>query len=208
MDRFAVLQQGFERLSYPLGKCEPEDKLVFSEGREKFVLHRLQSETQAEMAVGASGFLEAHASAPVGYVGSEKGEFYLVCKKGAASASKEIAVSVVKRLAALHTLGFGCGGLDPDAVEFSQGQAVLSDPSRIFALTESDSLFYEAVATLRSLVSRKHAKKSDLPGLARAYVSHSPVCRHGVRQHMEKKGMKGSPAAALADSAKRFAGYF
>ena len=211
MDKFAVLQQGFERLSYQLGKYDPCDKLSFSEGNEKFVLHRVQSETQAEMAVGASDFIEKHASSPVGYVASEKGEFFLVCKsgaKGGAAARKEFSSAVVSRLAALHTLGFGCGGISPSAVEFSKGEALLSDPSKIYALSDSDPLFYEAVSTLRALVSKGYAAKSSLRRLAGEYVSHSPVCRHAVRQHMEKKGLNGSPASVLASTAERFAAYF
>ena len=211
MEKFAVLQQGFERLSYPIAKFDPSDKLSFSDGKEKFVLHRVQSETQAEMAVGASDFIEKHAAFPVGYVASEKGEFFLVCKrgsKGGAAARKEFSSAVVSRLAILHTQGFGCGGISPSAVEFSKGRALLSDPSKIYALSDSDPLFYEAVSTLRALVSKGFAGKQSLLHLAREYVSHSPVCRHAVRQHMEKKGLNGSPASVLAGTAERFAAYF
>lgn len=210
MDRFAVLQEGFERLSYQLGKCEPADKLVFSDGKERFRLHRANSEIQAEMAVGASDFLSQHAAFPAGYLSDENGEVFLVCRSGGAraSAKKEAALAIVLRLALLHTQGFGCGGLNAGEVEFSQGEALLSDPSKIFALNESDPLFYEAVSTLRSIVSSDYARKKELRALARAYVSSSPVCRHAVRSHMESKGAKGSAASYLALTAEKFARYF
>lgn len=210
MERFAVLQQGFEQLSYALGKCEPENGLSFSEGQDLFRLHKVQSEVQAEMAIAASGFLSQHASLPAGYLSDEKGEVYLVCRPGRprAAAKKEAALAMVLRLAELHTQGFGCGGLDASEAGFSQGAALLSDPSRIFALSDSDSLFCEAVSTLRSIVSAGFAGRGELPSLARAYLSASPVCRHAVRSHMDGKGVKGSAAGYLAKMAEKYANYF
>jgi hypothetical protein len=156
---------------------------------------------------------------PVGYVADENDSIFVVCKAArnneAAAASemeeqeqKEFSLAVVKRLASLHTAGFGCGGLSPDAVEFSGRQAKLCNPAAIFALTDSDSIFYEAVSTLRSLAGAGFAKKEELESLASVYISSSPVCRHAIVSHISGKGAKSQPHAELAAQAKKFLAYF
>ena len=217
MNRFAVLAEGFEHLSYPLGNSEAEEGAAFSERKERFALHSVQSETDAEMALGASDALSEHASLPVGYVLGESGRFFLVCRRSGRTAdSRELSgeekaglsLSIMRRLAALHSSGLGCGGLSPDAVEFSGSEARLLDAGRIFAAGEEDQLFFEAVSTMRSLLGSGFAKKGDFPKLAAAYLSGSPACRDAVHSHMKRKGMKGSQNAVLCDAAARYAAYF
>jgi len=215
MNRFAVLAPGFEHLSYPLDRHNAAEGATFSERSERFSFSRAQSEEHAQMALVASDGLSEHAAEPVGYVCAQEGEIFVVCRNSGrgrkALASDEagaFSLAVVKRLATLHSQGFGCGGLSPDAVEFCGKEAKLLSPSSVFALTDGDSLYYEAVSTLRSLVSAGVANEMELPLLASAYLSHSPVCRHEISEHLKKKGSAASPARALAEAAKRFAPYF
>jgi len=215
MNRFAVLAPGFERLSYPLDRHDAADGSAFSERSERFCLSRAQSEEHAQMALVSAGGLSEHASEPVGYVCAGQGEIFVVCRSSGRK-GKEIAhderrafsTAVVKRLAALHTEGLGCGGLSPEAVEFAGKQAKLLSPLRIFALAEGDSVYYEAVSTLRALVSSGVATEGEMPKLASAYLSHSPVCRHEVAQHLQKKGRKGTARDELVKSAMKIIPFF
>jgi hypothetical protein len=217
MGRFAVLSEGFEHLSYPLGREEAADKKTFSDRKEKYCLHRAISELHAQMALGASDALSEHASLPVGYVSGGQGEFYLVCRRGGKKPSaaempleerRSFSLSVVRRLSALHAAGLCCGGLSPEAVEFSGKEARLLDPSRLFATSESDAIFFEAVATLCSLLNTGFAKEKEIPSLASAYLASSPVCREGVQSHIREKGWKTGARDALARSALKYASYF
>ncbi len=215
MNRFAVLAPGFEHLSYPLDRHNAAEGFSFAERSEQFSFSRAQSEPHAQMALVSAEGLSEHASEPVGYVCGEHGEIFVVCRtsgKAAASlaADERTAFShaVVKRLASLHSQGFGCGGLSPDAVEFSGREVKLLNPSSVFALMDGDSIYYEAVSTLRALVSAGMAKEGELPKLASAYLSHSPVGRHEISEHLKKKKVRAPPAQALADAAKRFVPYF
>jgi len=218
MNRYAVLAAGFEHLSYPLGKNSASHNQRFSERNENFVLHRAQSEEHAKMIIAAGEGLSEHCALPVGYVGSEEGEVFVVSKfsrrqspANALSAEErlEFCGSVMRRLASLHSQGFGCGGLSPDAMEFSGREAKLLDPSAVFALDESDSLFYEAVATLRSLAGAGLAKKRELPMLASTYLSASPCCRQGVAAHLSKQGVQHHMhSRELAAHAVRMMAYF
>lgn len=214
MNDYAVLLNGFEHLSYPLGRSDAADRKTFSERNENFTLHRAESCLHAEMLVGSSDWLAEHASQPVGFVGDDKGEVFVVCRAGAkASAESEaerkgFCVAIMRRLASLHSQGFGCGGLSPEAVEYSGKEALLLNPSRIFALSEGDSLFYEAVSTLRALAGSGVAAGRDLELLAAAYLSYSPVCRHGVASHLSKKGVKHGLHKELAAHARRLLAYF
>ena len=215
MNRFAVLLPEFEHLSYPLGKGNAADKHSFSDRNERFSLSRAQSEPHAQMALVSAEGLSEHTAEPVGYVCAEQGEIFVVCRscgrKGREIAQDERAAfstAIVKRLASLHTQGFGCGGLSPEAVEFTGKEAKLLNPSQIFALHEGETTFYEAVSTLRALVSSSVAKETDLPRLASAYLSHSPVCRHEIVQHLQKKGKKGSAKDELVKSAMKIIPFF
>ena len=213
MNRYAVLKPEFEHLSYPLGRGDAVDGHSFSERNERFLLSRAQSEPHAQMALVSAEGLSEHAAEPVGYVCAEEGAVFVVCRT---PGRKEIArdecaaysLAVVKRLARLHTAGLGCGGLTPDAVAYCGREAKLLNPSRIFALTDDDSVYYEAVSTLRALVSSSYASEADLPGLARAYLSHSPVCRHEIARHLQKKGKKGAAKDELVKSAMRLIPFF
>ncbi|MFA5930386.1 MAG: hypothetical protein WC861_05885 [Candidatus Micrarchaeia archaeon] len=215
MNRFAVLLPEFEHLSYPLGKGNAVDGHSFSDRNCRFSLSRAESEPHAQMALVSAEGLSEHASEPVGYVCAEAGEIFVVCrssgKPGREVAQDERAAfstAVVKRLAALHTEGLGCGGLSPEAVEFAGKEAKLLSPSQIFALHEGETTFYEAVSTLRALVSGGVATESDLPRLASAYLSHSPVCRHEIAQHLQKKGKTGKARDELVKSAMRIIPFF
>ncbi len=218
MNRYAVLAAGYEHLSYPLGKNPSGHNRRFIERDAEFALHGAQSEEHAKMIVGADDFLSEHSSQPVGYVGNMGGEVFIVSKvsgkkfdSGARTDSErlEFCESVVRRLATLHSQGFGCGGLSPDAVDYSGKESKVSDPSSIFALDEADSLFYEAVATLRALAGKGYAKRSELPRLASIYLSHSPICRHGVALHMSKRKVnRHYHAKELAEHATRLLAYF
>jgi hypothetical protein len=213
MNRYAVLLPEFQHLSYPLGRGNAVDGHSFSERSERFLLSRAQSEPHAQMTLVSSEGLSEHASEPVGYVCAEAGEIFMVCRS---SGRKEVArdecdaysLAVVRRLAALHTQGFGCGGLSPDAVEYCGREAKLLHPSRIFALTDDDLVYYEVVSTLRALVSSSYAKEGDLPKLASAYLSYSPVCRHEIAQHLQKKGKAAKPRGALVEAAMKIIPYF
>ena len=215
MNRFAVLLPEFEHLSYPLGKGNAADKHSFSDRNEHFSFSRAQSEPHAQMALVSAEGLSEHTVEPVGYVCAEQGEIFVVCrssgKKGREIAQDERAafsIAMVKRLAALHTQGFGCGGLSSEAVEFSGKEAKLLNPSQMFALHEGETTFYEAVSTLRALVSEGVASEADLPRLASAYLSHSPVCRHEITQHLQKKGKSETPKEALVQAAMKIIPFF
>ena len=215
MNRFAVLLPEFEHLSYPLGKGNAEDGHSFSDRDERFSLSRAESEQHAQIAITASDWLAGHSLQPVGYVCAEQGEIFVVCrasgKKGmeiARDERKAFSNAVVKRLASLHTQGFGCGGLSPETVGFSGKEAKLLNPSQIFALHDNETTFYEAVSTLRALVSSGMSSEADLPRLASAYLSHSPVCRHEVAQHLRKKGNRAAPKEALVQSAMKIIPFF
>lgn len=214
MNKFAVLAEGFENLSYPLGNTNSEhgQKIDFQRGN--YALFGVESEQHAQMLVGSYDWLSEHAAAPIGYVANKENSLFVVCHLSPSlqpDASKmddgerlEFCRAVIKRLASLHTQGFGCGGIRAESVDFSGKKARLTNPAEIFALTDSDSVFYEAVATLRSLAGSGFAGKNSLERLAAAYVSHSPVCRHAIA---EKSG-KASPGKFLAAHAKRMAAYF
>ncbi len=218
MNKYAVLAEGFEHLSYPLGNSEPADRQVFASRKEDFVLHRVESQMVAEMAVGSSDWLSEHASEAVGFVESESGEFFTVCRLSgnrpnpaemSSSERLDFSLAVVRRLASLHSQGFGCGGLSSEAVEYSHKEARMQNPSSIFALTDSDSPFFEAVATLRSLAGNGFARRSNLERLAWEYTSFSPACRHAVAAHFASKGKKThQPHRALAEHARKFLAYF
>ncbi|MFA6490178.1 MAG: hypothetical protein WCT52_05900 [Candidatus Micrarchaeia archaeon] len=218
MNRYAVLASEYEHLSYPLGRNASSHGLVFSERRENFVLHRAESSEHAKMVVGAGEGLSEHCSLPVGYVASEDGEVFLVSRLSGKQPDASVltseekssfSVSVMRRLAALHSQGFGCGGISPEAVVYSGKEAKLSNPSAVFALDDSDSLFYEAVATMRALAGKGYAKQSELPKLASAYLSSSPICRHGVAAHMAKRKVnRHYHARELAAHAGRLLAYF
>lgn len=215
MNKFAVLAQGFEHLSYPLGETNSYDGQSFSERKENFVLRSVESEPHAHMLIGSYDWLSEHAASPIGYVSNKDDSFFVVCKSsrqtmGNASEMDngerlEFSFAVMARLASLHTQGFGCGGISAESVEFTGRQAKLSNPSAIFALSDSDSIFYEAVATLRSLAGKGFAKKEELEALASAYVSFSPVCRHAVAS---RTGKKYGLHKELAEQALRFGSYF
>ena len=215
MNRFAVLLPEFEHLSYPLGKGNAAEGHSFSDRNEHFSLSRAQSEPHAQMALVSAEGLSEHTSEPVGYVCAQEGEIFVVCRSSGRKA-REIArderaafsAAVMKRLAALHTQGFGCGGLSPEAVEFAGKEAKLLNPSQLFALHEGETTFYEAVSTLRALVSSGVSSEADLPRLASAYLSHSPVCRHEITQHLQKKGKRGKAKDELVKSAMRIIPFF
>ncbi|MFA6908188.1 MAG: hypothetical protein WC263_05170 [Candidatus Micrarchaeia archaeon] len=214
-NRFAVLAPGFEHLSYPLDRHDAAEGASFAERSEQFSFSRAESEPHAQMALVCSEGLSDHTSEPVGYVCGEGGEIFVVCRSSGRKAHEvaqderaAFSAAVVKRLAALHTEGLGCGGLSPETVEFSGKEAKLLNPSRLFALHEHETTFYEAVSTLRALVSSGVARESDLPRLASAYLSHSPVCRHGVVQHLQKKGKEGTAKDELVKSAMRIIPFF
>ncbi len=215
--KFAVLSEGFEHLSYPLGRQDAAENMTFTQRKEKYALYKVASELAAQMALGASDSLCEHASLPIGYVAGKNGGFYLVCRRSgkkpslAEMSSEEklsFSLSLVRRLSALHSAGLCCGGISPDSVEFSGREIRLLDPSRLFASSESDAIFFEAIATLRSLVSRGFAKKEEIPALASAYLSSSPVCREGVQSYMRLKGSKKGARDALSQSALKYAAYF
>ncbi|MEM2138031.1 MAG: hypothetical protein QW568_02995 [Candidatus Anstonellaceae archaeon] len=215
MNRFAVLAEGFEHLSYPLGNCDSFDGQSLNFRKESYVLRKVDSEQHAHILVGSYDWLAEHASSPIGYVANKSNEIFVVCKTSSqgkikasrlsASERTSFCRAVILRLAALHTQGFGCGGISAEAVEFSGREARLSNPVAIFALSDSDSLFYEAVATLRSLAGRGFAKKGEIESLAATYISYSPVCRHAVAEHC---GKKAELHKTLAEKAGRFASYF
>jgi len=215
MNRFAVLLPEFEHLSYPLGKGNAADKHSFSDRNEHFSFSRAQSEPHAQMALVSAEGISEHTSEPVGYVCAEQGEIFVVClssgKKGKEIARDEhsaFSFAVVKRLASLHTQGFGCGGLSPESVEFAGKEAKILNPSQIFAFHEGETTFYEAVSTLRALVSSGISPEADLPRLASAYLSHSPVCRHEIALHLQKKGKRATPKDALVDAARKIIPFF
>jgi hypothetical protein len=214
-NRFAVLAQGFEHLSYPLDRHDAAEGSSFTERSEQFSFSRAQSEPYAQMALVSAGGLSEHTAEPVGYVCAEQGEIFVVCrasgKKGkeiAQDERKAFSYALVKRLAALHTQGFGCGGLSPATVEFAGKEAKLLNPSQLFALHEGETTFYEAVSTLRALVSSGVASEAELPRLASAYLSHSPVCRHEIVLHLQKKGKSTAPKDALVDAAMKIIPFF
>lgn len=218
MNKYAVLAEGFGHLSYPLGKGDSADGQVFSCRREDFVLHRVESKVQAEMAVGAYDWLSQHAAEAVGYVKSGSGEFFTVCRLSGSAPNPaqmsekerlDFSLAVVRRLATLHSQGFGCGGLSPDAIDYSRKEARVKNPSAIFALTDADSPFFEAVATLRALAGKGFAAKNSMERLAYGYVSFSPACRHAVHAYLRSKKMKlAHPHRALAAHARKFLAYF
>ena len=214
-NRFAVLAPGFEHLSYPLDRHDAAEGASFAERSEQFIFSRARSEPHAQMALVCAEGLSEHASEPVGYVCAQEGEIFVVSRssgrKGmeiARDERKAFSTAIVKRLAALHTEGLGCGGLSPEVVEFAGREAKLLNPSKIFALHEGETTFYEAVSTLRALVSSGVSSETDLPRLASAYLSHSPVCRHEIAQHLQKKGKSGSAKDGLVNSAMRIIPFF
>jgi len=218
MTDYAVLLEEFDHLSYPLGKHEAKDKFSFSERKQDYSLRRVESKTMARMILGSCDWLSEHSHMPVGFVGFDKGETFIVCQSSGKAVDPQVmaegeklqfSVAVMRRLSALHSQGFGCGGISPEAVSYSGSDAKLHDPSSIFALTDSDSLFFEAVATLRSLAGSGYAKKSELGYLASVYLSASPVCRQGVASHLKRKGARhAKPHLALSDVSARFVDYF
>ena len=218
MNQFAVLSEGFEHLSYPLGRLDAAGKREFSEQKENYSLHPVDSEVSARMALEASDFMAEHASRPVGFVADSNGSIFMVCRNdGARPLPKhemeegerfEFSLLVMKRLGKLHNSGLGCGGLSPDAVVLHGKQAKLQNPAAIFMLSDSDSIFYEAVATLRALAGAGFARQSELERLASAYLSVSPVCRHGVAEHLSKKKINGMPHKELSSAARKYIPYF
>ncbi len=215
MNKFAVLASGFEYLSYPLGETNSFEGQSFSERKEIFVLRSVESEPHAHMLIGSYDWLSEHAASPIGYVSNKEDSFFVVCKSSRQALPNpaemdegersEFSRAVITRLASLHTQGFGCGGISAETVEFTGRQAKLANPSAIFALSDSDSIFYEAVATLRSLAGKGFAKKEELESLAAAYVSFSPVCRHAIAV---RSGKKYGLHKELAKQALRFGSYF
>lgn len=218
MNSFAVLSEEYEHLSFPLGRHEAAEGMEFSERKERFALHKAQSEGDAKIALLASSAVSEHASLPVGYVQDSQGGIFVVCKRGGRkviSPSSELegqlkrgfSSAIISRLASLHSSGLGCGGIRPDAVELSDGGAKLLNPAAIFAFTEGEPAFYEVACTLRALAASGFASQGELAQLASEYLSYSPVCRHYVASHAKKKGHKGRLSVFLADSARKYLAY-
>ncbi|MEM4554508.1 MAG: hypothetical protein QXT25_01515 [Candidatus Anstonellaceae archaeon] len=214
MKRFLVLSEGFEHLSYPLGK----EKLPaeFEHNKERFFLLKAASELEAQAIVAAAEELQQHTALPVGYLFSE-GAFYLVCRrKGKKPKAEEMApvqrfsfaLAAIRRLAAIHSQGLCCGGLPADAVEFSGNQVFLSDPTRLCAEAGAHEMFFEAAATLALLKSKEFALQSQLGQLAWEYISFSPICRHAVCFYVKDKGMPFSPKEALVQAAAKYSSFF
>ena len=90
MNRFAVLAQGFEHLSYPLDRHDAAEGASFAERSEQFSFRRAQSEPHAQMALVSAEGLSEHASEPVGYVCAQEGEIFVVCRSSGRKA-REIA---------------------------------------------------------------------------------------------------------------------
>ncbi|MCX8174765.1 MAG: hypothetical protein N3E51_00990 [Candidatus Micrarchaeota archaeon] len=216
MNRFAVLAEGFERLSYPLGACSSYDKQEIYFNREEYVLHRLEGEAQARMLLGSADWISSHASLPVGFVQNASGSFIVCRPRGKKPSSSEMdknqrreySLAVMLRLAQLHSEGFGCGGIWPHETFYFRKEVFLSNPASIFALCEQDSLFHEAAVTLRRLLCAGFASQARLSALAGAYLSHSPVCRNEVRAYLESKKSEVLPAEALAAAARKYAALF
>jgi hypothetical protein len=215
MNRFAVLSEEYEHLGFPLGRHEAAEGMQFSERKERYSLHRAQSEGEAKIALLASSAMEEHASLPVGYVQDSQGGIFMVCKRGGRKVisppdelegqlKRGFCSAVISRLASLHSQGLGCGGIKPDAVELSDGGAKLLNPSAIFVLEGESPAFYEAACTLRALVASGFALQGELAQLASEYISSSPACRHAIASHARKKGCKGRLSAFLADSASKY----
>jgi hypothetical protein len=221
MNRFAVLAEGFERLSYPLGRRDAAHGQEIEEQGRRYVLCRAESEQHAEMAVGASDWVANHSSEPVGFVCGSKGEFYLVCRnegrrltpgaiEGMGTEERlRLAVSVVRRLSMLHSQGIGCGGLRPSKMEFRGREAKLSDPSTLFTFTGEDghAAYFEAVATLSAVVSEGLASANDLERLSLEYLRSSPVCRQAVSSYLGQKKSGEKPHRALAKAAIKYTRY-
>ena len=216
MNRFAVLSEGFEHLSYHFGRQDASEGHEFSERGDTFLLHRADSELSCKMALEEPGALSSHAALPVGFVSGENGVTYLVSqlsgkRVSAASLSREerreFSSAVIRRLAAIHSSGLGCGGIAPDAVEFSGGVARMTNASRLYAMEESDTTFFEVAATLRALAGKGFARKSELASLASEYLSSSPVCRVSVLLHMGKKSRGSQPHIELARTALKYSRY-
>ncbi|MEM4347981.1 MAG: hypothetical protein QXN37_00200 [Candidatus Anstonellaceae archaeon] len=214
MKRFLVLVEGFESLSYPLGKEELPAEFEYN--KEKFFLVKVADEFEAQALVAAAEDLKQHAVPAVGYVFSE-GKFYLVCMKqgkkpNAAEMSPQqrlsFAILTVRRLAAIHSQGLCCGGLPSDAIEFSGKQVLLSQPNRLCSEVENHEMFFEAAATLGLLKSNQFVLYSQLRQLASEYVSFSPICRHTVYSYVKEKGLSLSPTEALAQAAAKYSLFF
>jgi hypothetical protein len=217
MNRFAVLACGFEHLSYYLGRTDSIHGHTFSQQKGEYALYKAESEEHAKMVVGASDFLSQHCMDLVGYVQNGQGEVFVVAVAGKAPDASSMdgkqrlgfSIAVMRRLALLHSQGFGCGGLSPSSVAYIGNSAKIANPCSIFALQEGDSVFYEAVSTLRALAGAGFAKKETLPCLASEYLSVSPVCRHEVAKHLSKLNVnRHKHAKALAAHAANLLRYF
>ena len=217
-----TLLVGFEHLSYHLGKRKGEKNAVIRHMGEKYMLDEIENTLSGRMAINAREGLSRHALPAVGLVkGNDAGTYIIFQLDGKTFGDegedgnaateyerRKFASAVVERLAELHTQGFACGGLKPEEMAMEGGKAKVRNATRIVAMDESDSLFYEAAATLYFLKAAGFATSKDLLALARKYLSHSPVCRGEAAVHARKKKLSGALYLELAAAAEKFKLYF
>ncbi|VVB98711.1 Uncharacterised protein [uncultured archaeon] len=138
----AHLRKGKEKASYPIGKILAEH---FIGGGEKgnLLLQPVESEIVAEMIL--QGFEDSeHTITPIGtMVDPNTNRVFSVCQTRGKSIKKlslsrqeklDCSKAIMKRLAALHTDGLGCGGLNLDSVVFIGKEAKVKNPGRFYAL--------------------------------------------------------------------------
>ena len=225
---YTVLVKGFENVSYPLSSEPAHDKQVIKSGKDWFMLHKLKGTPEprayAEDTLGVADAVAKYASLPVGYVADKKGEIFLICKISDRMAAMRAQVegadeagemgeqerlayshSVVRLLRNLHSDGFGCGGLRPDAVDCTGREARILDPSTIFAIMDSEpeAMFHEAAVTLSLLAGAGYARLGDIRALAAAYLSSSPVCRDAIASRLKGKKVKLGTNGDLIDELER-----
>ncbi|MCX8196716.1 MAG: hypothetical protein N3G80_00130 [Candidatus Micrarchaeota archaeon] len=215
MQAFAVFLEGFEHLSYPLGKEDTPQE--FESRKEAFFLVKVGSELEAQSFVAACDAIQKHASVPVGYL-FKGGEFFLVCKQRKSARKqqtfitpeekRQLAEKIILRLAEIHSEGLCCGGISPEAIEYAEKKVFLSDPSRLSASTEANEMFFEVISTLCLLKKHKLASEKDFGRLASIYLSFSPICRDAVYSYSIQKSKKGSLKEIIVRCAAKYSSYF
>jgi len=220
--RTAVIRKGQAGASYALGTSNLKlEGGAVNYGKQKYAFYDVESESQADSLLSLADAFSEHASTTIGFAVDQNGKLVMVCQATSGRLSskpslmpkgerKSVAQAIIQRLASLHNEGLGCGGLSPEAVEFQNGKAKVANPTKIFALSPDnpDEQFFEAVSTLRSLVSSGYIRKKEAASLAAEYLSFSPICRHPVAEYFGKRGVKGSMPEALANLAVKHAAYF
>ena len=113
---------------------------------------------------------------------------------------------VVALLKRMYNRGLVSGGLSPDDVVFDGDRTKVKNPALLQAMNDSDSILYEAVATLAMQNRDRKITRKSMGRIADALISSSVLARHYITEELRRRGSKVPPSEAGADLAMKYSG--